>query len=149
MKMPVATGLASATTQTNCPWVVLYVERWLKAPIQLEDGRVVLRTSGTPQGIAPDDQQVLAQRAIPARGYLWTRLSAFGLQFKLSRKPIRVSAALLRGCHPYPDCAYPFASGPGPLAIGPFSRSIEEERRVQVLTPSSCCGGCRAQQTPP
>jgi small subunit ribosomal protein S21 len=36
------------------------------------------------------------------------------------------------GCHRYPDCAIR-ASGPGPLAIGPFSRSIEEERRVQVL----------------
>jgi small subunit ribosomal protein S21 len=58
---------------------------------------------------------------------------AFGLQFKLSWNPIRVSAASLRGCHRYPDCAYPFASGPGPLAIGPFNRSIEEERRVQVL----------------
>jgi hypothetical protein len=55
------------------------------------------------------------------------------LQFKLSRKPIRVSAASLRGCHMHPDCAYPFACGPGPLAIGPFNRSIEEERRVQVL----------------
>jgi small subunit ribosomal protein S21 len=54
-------------------------------------------------------------------------------KFKLSRNPVRVSAASLRGCHLYPDCAYPFASGPGPLAIGPFNRSIEEERRVQVL----------------
>ena len=58
---------------------------------------------------------------------------AFGLQFKLSRKPIRVSAASLRGRHRHPDCAYRFASGPGPLAIGPFNRSIEEERPVQVL----------------
>ena len=29
--------------------------------------------------------------------------------------------------------AYPCASGPGALAIGPINRSIEEERRVQVL----------------
>ena len=34
----------------NCPWVLLYTERWLRAPVQLEDGSVVLRTSGTPQG---------------------------------------------------------------------------------------------------
>jgi RNA-directed DNA polymerase len=30
--------------------VLLYVERWLKAPVQMEDGRVVPRTAGTPQG---------------------------------------------------------------------------------------------------
>jgi group II intron reverse transcriptase/maturase len=31
-------------------WVVLYIERWLKAPFQMEDGTIVERTSGTPQG---------------------------------------------------------------------------------------------------
>src|SRR5436305_983223 len=35
---------------TDCPWVLLYVERWLKVPVQREDGSVVPRTSGTPQG---------------------------------------------------------------------------------------------------
>jgi RNA-directed DNA polymerase len=32
------------------PWVVLYVERWLKGPAQEEDGQVVERVKGTPQG---------------------------------------------------------------------------------------------------
>ena len=32
------------------PWVVLYIGRWLKAPAQEEDGTVVRRTRGTPQG---------------------------------------------------------------------------------------------------
>lgn len=31
-------------------WVVLYIERWLKAPVQEEDGRLTLREKGTPQG---------------------------------------------------------------------------------------------------
>lgn len=31
-------------------WVVLYIERWLKAPVQMEDGTLVRRTKGTPQG---------------------------------------------------------------------------------------------------
>jgi len=31
-------------------WIVLYIERWLKAPVQEEDGRLVPRESGTPQG---------------------------------------------------------------------------------------------------
>ncbi len=35
---------------TNCPWVLLYIERWLKAPVQMEDGSVVPRIAGTPQG---------------------------------------------------------------------------------------------------
>lgn len=32
------------------PWVLLYIERWLKAPMQGEDGQLVLRHRGTPQG---------------------------------------------------------------------------------------------------
>ena len=32
------------------PWIVLYIERWLKAPVQEEDGRLVPREKGTPQG---------------------------------------------------------------------------------------------------
>lgn len=35
---------------TTCKWVILYIERWLKAPMQYEDGRVEPRTKGTPQG---------------------------------------------------------------------------------------------------
>jgi RNA-directed DNA polymerase len=31
-------------------WVVLYIERWLKAPSLKEDGTLVERTKGTPQG---------------------------------------------------------------------------------------------------
>ena len=31
-------------------WVVLYIERWLKAPMQEEDGRLTPREKGTPQG---------------------------------------------------------------------------------------------------
>ena len=33
-------------------WVLLYVERWLKAPLQLEDGSLVERSRGTAQGSA-------------------------------------------------------------------------------------------------
>jgi RNA-directed DNA polymerase len=31
-------------------WVLLYVERWLKAPLQQQDGSLVQRDKGTPQG---------------------------------------------------------------------------------------------------
>ncbi len=35
---------------TRCRWILLYVERWLKAPMQQEDGSLEERESGTPQG---------------------------------------------------------------------------------------------------
>jgi RNA-directed DNA polymerase len=35
---------------TDQKWVVLYVKRWLKAPLQLPDGTLVERRRGTPQG---------------------------------------------------------------------------------------------------
>lgn len=35
---------------TNCKWVILYIERWLKAPIQMPDGSLKQRDRGTPQG---------------------------------------------------------------------------------------------------
>ncbi|MFC2172880.1 group II intron reverse transcriptase/maturase [Acidobacteriota bacterium] len=35
-------------TQTR--WILLYVKRWLEAPVQQEDGSTVPRTKGTPQG---------------------------------------------------------------------------------------------------
>ena len=42
--------LAAVRRHTNSPWVLLYIERWLKAPVQMEDGSIVARTTGTPQG---------------------------------------------------------------------------------------------------
>lgn len=35
---------------TNQRWVLLYIERWLKAPLQEADGKLVARERGTPQG---------------------------------------------------------------------------------------------------
>lgn len=35
---------------TTQEWVILYVQRWLKTPFQMEDETLVERTSGTPQG---------------------------------------------------------------------------------------------------
>jgi RNA-directed DNA polymerase len=37
---------------TDQPWVVLYVKRWLSAPIQQADGSLHERDCGTPQGSA-------------------------------------------------------------------------------------------------
>jgi group II intron reverse transcriptase/maturase len=35
---------------TDCPWMLLYIERWLKAPAEAEDGSAIARDRGTPQG---------------------------------------------------------------------------------------------------
>lgn len=35
---------------TNSAWEILYIERWLKAPFQMQDGSLVERRMGTPQG---------------------------------------------------------------------------------------------------
>jgi RNA-directed DNA polymerase len=41
--------LKAVAHHTDLRWVLLYVERWLKAPLQLEDGSLVERDRGTPQ----------------------------------------------------------------------------------------------------
>jgi RNA-directed DNA polymerase len=42
--------LRAVRKYTQCPWILLYLQRWLEAPAQLEDGTLVPRTKGTPQG---------------------------------------------------------------------------------------------------
>jgi len=42
--------LRAVRKHTTCPWVLLYIERWLTAPVMMEDGNLVQRDRGTPQG---------------------------------------------------------------------------------------------------
>ena len=42
--------LRAVRKHTDCPWVLLYIERWLKAPVQMENGTLEPRERGTPQG---------------------------------------------------------------------------------------------------
>ena len=44
--------LKTVAHHTNLRWVLLYVERWLKAPLQLQDGTLKQRDRGSPQGSA-------------------------------------------------------------------------------------------------
>jgi RNA-directed DNA polymerase len=70
--------LRAVRKHTDCPWVLLYIERWLKAPVQLEDGTLEPRERGTPQGsvITP-----LTQKVIWAAFLIWRR--AFGVWLTL------------------------------------------------------------------
>jgi len=44
--------LKAVERHTDARWVLLYVTRWLKAPMQKQDGTLVARDRGTPQGSA-------------------------------------------------------------------------------------------------
>lgn len=42
--------LKAVRHHTDCRWVLLYIERWLKAPVMMADGSLVAQECGTPQG---------------------------------------------------------------------------------------------------
>ena len=42
--------LKAVRHHTNCRWTLLYIERWLKAPMLMTNGQTVARDKGTPQG---------------------------------------------------------------------------------------------------
>ncbi len=44
--------LKAVAVHTDQPWVLLYVKRWLQAPLQQPDGTLLVRDRGTPQGSA-------------------------------------------------------------------------------------------------
>ena len=51
-EVPWVLVLRAVRAVTDCRWVLLYVDRWLRAPIQHPDGTLKERTKGTPQGSA-------------------------------------------------------------------------------------------------
>ena len=42
--------LKAVRKHTDCAWVRLYIERWLRAPVQLENGTLEPPEKGSPQG---------------------------------------------------------------------------------------------------
>ena len=42
--------MRAVATHTTDKWVILYIERWLKASVQMPDGTLVVSDKGTPQG---------------------------------------------------------------------------------------------------
>lgn len=42
--------MRAVSKHTDCKWMLLYIERWLKAPMKNVDGTVTNRDRGTPQG---------------------------------------------------------------------------------------------------
>ena len=52
--------LRAVRKHVTCKWALLYIERWLKAPMVKEDGTTMERNCGTPQGgvMTPPTQKV-------------------------------------------------------------------------------------------
>ena len=42
--------LRAIRKHVTCKWALLYIERWLRAPMMQEDGTTIERDRGTPQG---------------------------------------------------------------------------------------------------
>jgi hypothetical protein len=74
-------GLLMTALRKHCqePWILLYVERWLKAPMQSADGRVQARDKGTPQGgvVSP----ILANLFLHYAFDLWVTRRLPGVRF--------------------------------------------------------------------
>ena len=54
--------LRAVRKHITCQWALLYIERWLKAPMVQEDGTTIERSRGTPQGgvATPLTQKVIS-----------------------------------------------------------------------------------------
>jgi RNA-directed DNA polymerase len=62
----------------DIPWAILYIERWLKASMQMPDGSMQKRTKGTPQGgvISPLLSNILLDeldKELETRGHKFCR----------------------------------------------------------------------------
>ena len=70
--------LHAVKKHTDSKWMLLYIDRWLKAPAKMEDGTLIERDKGTPQGgvISPllaniflhhvfDEWMKVSQRGVP------------------------------------------------------------------------------------
>ena len=72
--------VTAVEANTELPWVVLYVKRWLHAPLQLADGSLRVRDRGTPQGSAISP--VLANLFLHYAFDLWMTREFPGVRFE-------------------------------------------------------------------
>jgi retron-type reverse transcriptase len=68
--------MRAVRTQTQEPWVLLYIERWLKAPIEMPDGTQVVPEKGTQQGGVASPLLAESLSALCVRSMHGARVSA-------------------------------------------------------------------------
>ena len=71
--------LHAVKKHTDSKWMLLYIERWLRAPAQMEDGNLFERKKGTPQGgvISPLLANIFLHHVFDE----WMRLNHPGVPF--------------------------------------------------------------------
>jgi len=65
---------------TDCKWVLLYLERWLRAPVCMPGGQLIHREKGTPQGAVVSP--ILANLFLHYAFDLWMRREYPDVQFE-------------------------------------------------------------------
>ena len=126
--------LKAVAHHTDERWVLLYIERWLKAPMQMPDGTLVAREKGTPQGspISP----LLANLFMHYAFDRWMDREYPGCPFERYADDVVVhcdteeQARHASGRHRRP------ARGPGPRA----APRQDEDRVLQRREPPRGCG---------
>lgn len=85
--------IKAVEAHTDEPWVVLYVKRWLVAPLEHSDGSLVARDRGTPQGSAVSP--VLANLFLHYAFDTWMAREHPGVRFARYVDDVVVHAATL------------------------------------------------------
>jgi RNA-directed DNA polymerase len=65
--VPHELALRAVRRHTDEKWILLYVERWLKAPLHQEDGTLLQRDRGTPQGSSITPPAMLQNGSLSSR----------------------------------------------------------------------------------
>ena len=117
---------------TEQNWIVLYVQRWLEAPMQMPDGTLVTRDRGNPQGsaISPLIANLFMHYAFDT----WLDREFPGVQFERYADDAVVHCDSERPGPPGAGCDRWSARGPGPGAASreDEDRVCEHERRRRV-----------------
>jgi group II intron reverse transcriptase/maturase len=95
---------------TDSKWILLYIERWLKAPMQMPDGEIISRTCGTPQGgvISPVLSNLFLHyvfdkwMTVHHKGIPWCRYADDGVTH--CRTEVEAQALLVELRHRFEEC---------------------------------------------
>jgi len=91
---------------TDCKWVLLYLERWLRAPVCMPDGQLIHREKGTPQGAVVSP--VLANLFLHYAFDLWMRRNIRTCSSNVTQMML---SAIVEAKHKRKSCVWRLKSG--------------------------------------